>query len=66
MVYSLMKLLQMMVGFPVPNVSTLDEGTDWQNEFFENATIQRNVYTTGGSETINYSFGASPCVKMVL
>lgn len=45
---------------PVPNVSTLDEGTDWQNEIFENATIQRNVLTlTGGSETINYSFGAS-------
>ena len=45
---------------PVPNVSALDKGTDWQNEIFENAAIQRNVLTlTGGSETINYSIGAS-------
>ena len=45
---------------PVSNVSTLNEGTDWQNELFKTATIQRNVLTlTGGSETINYSIGAS-------
>lgn len=45
---------------PVSNVSTLGEGTNWQNELFETAIIQRNVINiTGGSETTNYSIGAS-------
>ena len=45
---------------PVSNVSALGEGTNWQNELFETAIIQRNVVNiTGGSETTNYSIGAS-------
>ena len=45
---------------PISNVSALDEGTDWQDELFQTAPIQRNIISlSGGSETINYSFGAS-------
>ena len=45
---------------PVSNVSTLEEGTNWQDELFETAMIQRNIISlTGGSKTTNYSIGAS-------
>lgn len=47
--------------FPqVSNVSELGEGTDWQDELFDTALIQRNVISiSGGSKTVNYSLGAS-------
>lgn len=45
---------------PVSNVSALNKGTNWQNELFQTAPIQRNIITlSGGSKTVNYSLGAS-------
>jgi TonB-dependent starch-binding outer membrane protein SusC len=45
---------------PVSNVSSLGEGTNWQQEIFDQAPILSNNFTlTGGSENISYSFGGS-------
>ena len=38
----------------------LGEGTDWQNQIFQDAPIQSyNLTISGGSENTNYSFGGS-------
>ncbi len=43
-----------------PNVSLLGDGTDWQNEVFENAPIINNDLTIrGGTKKSTYAFGAS-------
>ncbi len=45
---------------PFPNVSSLGQGTDWQNEVFENAPISSgDVTISKGTEKSTYSFGAS-------
>jgi TonB-linked SusC/RagA family outer membrane protein len=47
--------------FPVvSNPSDLSDGFDWQDALFENSPIERHSLTlSGGSSSVNYSFGAS-------
>jgi TonB-linked SusC/RagA family outer membrane protein len=45
---------------PYPNVSSLGEGTNWQNEVFNRTPItSHEVSFSGGSEKIAYTFSAS-------
>ena len=45
---------------PYPNASGLGNGTDWQNEVFNNAPIVSNDFSvSGGSDKITYSFSGS-------
>ena len=48
------------LSLPFPNLSQIQNDTDWQDEVFEQATvISNNVSITGGSENTDYSFSAS-------
>ncbi len=45
---------------PFPDVSSISNNTDWQDQIFDNAfMINHNVGISGGSEKINYYLGAS-------
>ena len=45
---------------PFPNVSSLGEGTDWQDEVFKNALVKSMDFTINkGTEKSSYSLGAS-------
>jgi TonB-linked SusC/RagA family outer membrane protein len=47
-------------SLPYPNASGLGNGTDWQNEVFNNAPIVSNDFSvSGGSDKITYSFSGS-------
>jgi len=45
---------------PFPNLSAIENDTDWQDEVFETAEIiSHNISITGGSENTDYSMSAS-------
>ncbi|MFK7832753.1 MAG: SusC/RagA family TonB-linked outer membrane protein [Winogradskyella sp.] len=45
---------------PFPNVSGLGQGTDWQNQIFQDAPIFSNaINLKGGTEKATYAFGTS-------
>jgi len=45
---------------PFPDVSGLGQGTDWQDEVFENAPIfENNITLKGGTEKSTYAYGSS-------
>ncbi len=47
-------------ALPFPNVSGLGSGTDWQDEVFDQTTINsHNLSVSGGAEKINYAFSGS-------
>ncbi len=47
-------------SLPYPNASGLGNGTDWQDEVFNNAPIASNDFSvSGGSDKITYSFSGS-------
>lgn len=47
-------------ALPYPNVTGLGKGTDWQNEVFKKADItNKDIYISGGTENMVYSFSAS-------
>jgi TonB-linked SusC/RagA family outer membrane protein len=47
-------------SLPYPNVTGLGEGTNWQNEVFNDAPIASHDFSvSGGSDKINYSFSGS-------
>lgn len=47
-------------ALPFPNVSGLGEGTNWQDEVFNDSPISSHDFSvSGGSEKINYSFSGS-------
>tara|TARA_R110000787_G_scaffold120553_1_gene231513 strand:+ start:3908 stop:6979 length:3072 start_codon:yes stop_codon:yes gene_type:complete len=47
-------------AIPFPNVSSLGQGTNWQDEVFKNAFILSSDFTINkGTEKSTYSFGAS-------
>ena len=47
-------------ALPFPNVSSIGQGTDWQDEVFKNAFILNTDITINkGTEKSTYSFGAS-------
>ena len=47
-------------AIPFPNVSSIGQGTNWQDEVFENAFILSSDFTINkGTEKSTYSFGAS-------
>ncbi|MDP5230520.1 MAG: TonB-dependent receptor [Cellulophaga sp.] len=47
-------------AIPFPDVSRLGEGTNWQDEVFQNAPIiNHNLTLSGGTEKSSYSFGTS-------
>lgn len=47
-------------NLPFPNAANLGQGTNWQNEVFENAPIFNNAITIkGGGEKSTYAYGSS-------
>ncbi|WP_420573718.1 SusC/RagA family TonB-linked outer membrane protein [Kordia sp.] len=47
-------------ALPYPDISSLGEGTDWQDELFSTAPLfSHSLSATGGSENISYGFSGS-------
>ena len=47
-------------SIPFPDVNTLGEGTDWQDEVFKDAFVLSSDFTINkGTDKSSYSFGAS-------
>ncbi|MFO7744970.1 MAG: SusC/RagA family TonB-linked outer membrane protein [Psychroflexus sp.] len=48
------------LSLPFPNISQIQNNTDWQDQVFEQTSIvSNNVSVNGGSENTSYSFSAS-------